>query len=615
MKFKKILFFILFIFLTKEIFASCCESSPCNSLNSCESSSCNTPCSISKNFWMPRAFVSYQEHDLYQMQHTHAYKSERKLNFSFITEYMQNFGQKCNSCKNLGSLPFWSGTNSLTVGRNDGRAQLDAYQLDMGNVAVDENGIAGTITLNPRVQHVGTDMSIYWVQHAEKHGFYFRMHAPLVALSITPNLSMNPVIDSSKELGFTQTSTGGSTYDYQFIDYSVPERRPANIVNAFYGGEANKNVLAGSITKAIQFDFGRVSSGKQTAIRLGDITATFGYNVFANEKGFAGIGFKFSCPTGNVPTAIYMLEPIVGRAGLWGVGAEVCASYQVWQDSLEDRRLTFSLEGEVLHLFSGRTPNMRSFDLKQNGPGSKYLLLQHYVAAYASSSPDVTVSQGGAVNPNYEIFFPLKIRPAINVTTLPVISKFSAEGSVAMMLDFVSHNWNTSLGGEFWGRANEKLCIDKRNSVALSLSNLNHFAVVGRQVSTYHVPGNTTTPNGTNVYAYFCEPLARINKSQDPVKLAGVLPGLTAPTELPEGIADGRLVENRIPENYKEALDIEGAAASRALTGKIFGQVGYTFKDHCYIPTIALIGGAEFTGKTNSAIQLWSIGLQAALNF
>jgi hypothetical protein len=612
MRNQKMLYFIAFLLNLASVLAGCCTFD-----TDCSEKKCNTSCSISKNFWMPRPFVSYQSHNLYQMAHAQPFKENRKLNFSFITEYMQNFGQKCNNCKNLGSLPFWSGTNSLTIGRNDGRAQLDAYQLGMGDVEVDENGIAGTITLNPRVQHMGTDMSIYWVENAQKDGFYFRVHAPLVAMSINPQLTMDPIIDRSTALGFTQTSTGGTSFDYQFLAYPVPERRPYSVLNAFHGGEAQKNILAGSLSKSIRMDFGRVIVGKATAIRLGDITASLGYNFFADEKGFVGVGFKFSCPTGNVPRALYMLEPIVGRAGLWGVGGEVCALYQVWENQEQTRRLTFSLEGELLHLFSGRTPNMRSFDLRRNGPGSKYLLVQHYVSVYASVSPNLDVSQNGDVNPNYEVFDANNLHTALNLTTLPVKSKFDVEGSVAMMLDFTCHNWNASLGAEVWGRSDEKLCIDRSMCTQLSLPNLNHYVVVGRQLSAYHVPGASAPAslNQDDIYTYLCEPYAQIGKMQNPAQLSGSYPGLNAPINLPEGIKDGRLSENRIPMDYNEALDIEGAASAHAITGKVFGQIGYTFKEHRYIPTIALIGGIEFTGKTNSAIQLWSTGLQVSLNF
>lgn len=582
---------------------------------------CDTKCSTSKNFWYPRSFSSYQYHDLFQMKHTHpSEKRDGKLNISFLTEYMQNFGQKCDSCKNLGAMPFWSGTNQLTIGNNDGRADLDAYQLGLGNVKVDENGIAGVIQLNPHVQIIGTDMMMYWVQKSEKHGLYFRLHAPVGGIRIAPRLTEPQVAEPDDRVSFTQIPSGGlPAFEYQFLDYPVPVRRYQSVSEAFYGGEICTGQFDGSLGKRLRLYFGRIAPDTQAIIRLADIAATLGYNVYVDENGWAGLGFKVSFPTGNVPQAFYMLEPIFGRAGLWGVGGEVTALYQCWENKAGNRRLTFSLQGEVEHLMHGRTPSMRSFDLKRNGKGSKYLLVQNYKATYASLSPDPAVSGSGLVNPNTEVFSPLYIDSAVNITTLPVFSNFSVEGAVAVMLDFAWNNWNFALGGEFWGRSRETLNIDMASAVDRGYENLNHFAVLGRQISSYHVPGNTLggIPN-VDIYTYLCEPLATIGKSQDAAILSGVYPTVQAPVTLPKGIKDARLAENRIPAQLSEALDIAGAEVSHAVTGKLFTHFGYNWADynyHNYSPSVALVAGVEFTNNTDNVIQLWSIGFQASLNF
>lgn len=600
-------------------------STDCN--ESCDTScekKCDTDCSISKNFWYPRSFSSYQYHDLFQMKHTHpSEKRDGKLNISFITEYMQNIDGKCNSCKNLGAMPFWSGTNQLTIGNNDGKADLDAYQLGFGNIQTDENGIGGIIQLNPRVQSIGCDMMMYWVEKSEERGMYFRLHAPLGGMRVTPRLTEIQPIVPDNNLSFSQVPAGGGeAFDYQFLDYPVPARRYETISDVFFGGLGGcdcSNQLDGSSVYGKQFglSYGRIAPDSVAIIRLADIAATLGYNVWADEKGWAGLGFKVSFPTGNRPQALYMLEPIYGRAGLWGVGGEVTALYQVWENDAGNRRLTLSLQGEVEHLMHGRTPSMRSFDLKQNGKGSKYLLVQDYIATYASFSPDSAIGDGGLIKPNSQVFEPLFLDIAINYTTLPVLSDFSVEGAVAVMADFAWDNWNFAVGGEFWGRSREKLCIDMASAVHMQALNLNNLAVVGRQLSAYHVPGNFDADENPDVdiYTYLCEPLAKIGQSQDAAILAGVYPHVSAPTTLPEGVKDARLSENRIPANLNDALDICGAEVSHAFTGKVFGHFGYNWKDCNYSPSLAIVAGAEFTNNTNNAVQLWSVGLQGSLNF
>lgn len=583
---------------------------------------CNTKCSTSKNFWYPRSFSSYQYHDLFQMKHTHpSNKRDGKLNLSFLPEYMQNFGGKCGSCKNLGALPFWSGTNQLTIGNNDGRADLDAYQLGLGNIKTDENGIGGVIQLNPLIQFAGVDMMMYWTEKVTERGMYFRVHAPVGAMMVTPKLTEPKPVEPIEAVSFTQTIQDGQEIEYQFLDYPTPDRRYNSISQAFYGGEYSTGEFEGSLGKRVKLFYGRIAPARQTVIRLADIAATVGYNFYADEKGFVGAGFKVSFPTGNVPQSLYMLEPIFGRAGLWGIGGELTGSYQVWENEACNRRLTVSLQSEVEHLIHGRAPNYRSFDLKLNGKGSKYLLVQNYKANYASQSPDPSISNPGGdpVNPNTQVFIPMYIDSAINITTVPVFSNFAVEGAVAVMLDFASDNWNIALGGEFWGRSGEKLCIDMASCVDRGYENLNNFAVLGRQLSSYHVPGNTlpgsANPNIDNIYTYLCEPAAQIGKSQNAAILGGVYPGLTKPTELPEGVKDATLAENRIPAKLDEALDIPGAAVSSAFTGKIFAHGGYNWKDNLYSPSVAVVVGAEFTNNTNNVVQLWSIGLQGSLNF
>ncbi len=533
--------------------SSAIQTSDCCSNASSVSGSCDN---TSKNTWQPHAFSNYALQDLIILQglnYSAGYKNWVNR-FGVATEYMQSFS---SSCKGLGAMPFWSGTNAMTIGNNTGKADFDAFQFGLGDVVVDvSTGVAGTITYSPKVQHVGTEILWYIMQNENKPGFYAKVKAPLGAMMIS-----NCLNETSIEL---QNETVNAPYPL------VPYRYQS-VSEAFHGGYYHQTPL---------FTFGRINCEKTTAIRLGDLTAVVGANFVANESGHFGVGFAVSCPTGNVPCAVYMLEPIFGRAGHWGVGGEIFAHYI---RELEQGSWSFWTQANVMHLFSGRKPSWRSFDLKANGKGSKYMLLQQY-----SFINDEGSMQARA------------IVPAINVTTLPVQSTFAVEGNLAMLLDYTKNNWNVSLGGEFWGRSGECLSIDccspsqYRDQEALDY-NLNQYAVVGRQIAVYNSSTNT-----------YCEPLATINKSQD--VYTGSIP--------PAGIEDAKLAKNRIPADYAQALDIAGAAAEHICTGKIMAEVGYTWADNCHVPHISVFGGVELTDKdTNHWQNLWSIGLQTSLQF
>jgi hypothetical protein len=528
----------------------------------CGVTQCCTGKAISKNTFLPRAFSSSSSREIIMRKPMYDDPIRDDWNGILTTavEFSQNFG--CNSDKNLGTMPFWSGSNVMTVGTNDGQSDLDAWQFGMGNVAS-----VGSIKLNPRVQQAGADLMLHFMQHLNSPGFYFKIKAPIGAMMIDPKMSMPVVVPSSSATGLWSM-------------YPAPDNRPATIAAAFAGGEATCKAFDGSFSNNVRLEYGKVSVCKSTVFRFADVSFSLGANVVKSEKAILGIGFKASAPTGNVAQAVEMLEPIFGHGGYWGVGGEVFGYYKLYEND-EDFILNLHWQGEVSHLAPGRT-SYRSFDLKQNGLGSKYLLLEYYHQNAAGA-----YVPGGFIT------------QAINITTLPVISKFSVEGSLALMIDGQCRNWDLGLGGEVWGRSCEQLSINTCKAIKnINAVNFNDFVVLGRQRS-----GLTTGGAIRNL----SEPLAFINKSQDQLTS-----GISAETAT---IKDATLSVNRIPINIDDALDVAGAAASRALTGKVFANLGYGWKEHNYQPHVSVFGSAEFTGSNNNALNMWAVGLQGSLNF
>lgn len=553
------------------------------------SGSCSNDCNpISKNLWQPHAFSNYGLQEILIMKGLDIDASEGDWlhRFGFATEYMQNFSN--NACNGLGAMPFWSGTNTMTIGNNDGKADLDAYQFGMGNVVVNENGVGGTITLSPNVQHVGTEFLLFGMQEKKECGLgiYYKIKAPLGAMMITSN-TCHSALDVCPG-GFTAGTYDCDPNSKQINGYFLPPM--------FYYPTLTAALQGGTYLNAPLYNYGQLACQKETVIRFGDLTLALGATFVAKENSLLAVGAKVSCPTGNVPTAAYILEPIFGKAGHWGVGAETFGHYS-WD---MDRRcgadkVNVWFQGEVMHLFNGRT-GFRSFDLKANGKGSKYLLLQHFRYYF-----------GQGEDPDF--WSPDVVQPAINVTTLPVVSSFGVEGNFAVMVDYIRDNWNLSLGGEFWGRSAESLsvlcCAPKTFGGFLNDSidfNLNNYAPIGRQVMNNA---------GTDVSTVYVEPLARINES---LPQYSFVPRGGA-GEVPTGLVNGLLPENRIPSDYNSALDICGAAADSIFTGKVLAELGYTWKEHCYVPNLSLFGGVEFAKSGSNWPRLWSVGLQGSLQF
>jgi hypothetical protein len=233
------------------------------------------------------------------------------------------------------------------------------------------------------------------------------------------------------------------------------------------------------------------------------------------------------------------------------------------------------LDGSVMHVFNAKIG--RSFDLLNNGAGSKYLLLARF-----DRPADGAIFQNQIIN-------------AVNITTIGITSSFAAEVNFALVFDFHWSNWSLAIGYEGWYRSCEKICIDCSCPGSVDY---NEYAVVGRQLQTTSL--SQTVP--------LCQPLATIYS---------VLPQQNTP-DTANGILDATYSINRIPSNIGEALDIQGQIARAVYTNKPFAQVQYTWLDSDYKPFLAISGGAEIpTGNhsKNSAVKFWNIGAQAGIAF
>jgi hypothetical protein len=559
---------------------------------------------ISINTFLTRSLSSYSLNDilLEKTLFISNPKSDSKRNTASLLSGNSEGFRANNSSKNIGSMPFWSGTNTMTIGNNDGKADVDAYQFGLGDIKVNKDGIGGIITLNPKIQLISSDIMLYLTQQQNTPGIFLKAHIPLGLLRVYSNASEEPVTNADNHLSFKQHTEdpNGTEISYQWTKYPVAGERPESLLAAWSGSIDNSNDIDENLPYPTLLQKGRITNYQiQSILGLTDMSISLGYNIIGKDNSLLGIGFKATFALGHYATAAHVLEPIFSQAGSYGLGAELMGYHQFLTDEKGINKVYLWVQGEILHFISGKFINYRSFDLKQNGPGSKYLLLQHYPAAYERNDNYI----------GYKEFVPSSIQPAINITTLPVISNISLEGSLAFMLDYHHGNYNFGIGTEFWGRSHEKLSIDMDLLISTHFSNLNNYAVLGRQIDSY-----TINEQPDIVNTYYCEPLARINKSQDPVRLVGTPPSVTTPPDLPDGIKDARLPENRLPSKFEEALDIKGAQARRSFSGTIFAQFGYTEIFNKMLGNVSVYTTVEINNQYTS-LGFWSIGFQGSFNF
>ncbi|MBM18049.1 MAG: hypothetical protein CL947_03210 [Epsilonproteobacteria bacterium] len=540
---------------------------------------------LGKNTWQPRPCSSYGYQDIVMMQPVYGsnyHHNQWQISCMLHPDYMQSFNTLCNNDCSLGIMPFWSQSNIMTIGNNgvsdtngytsiNGQvpilalpADVDGYQFGLGNAKT-----IGELSITPTIKHIGGNFMFYAVYNKPIQGFFLKVKAPLGAMISSLHVH-------EKNAQFEKN------IDEQWVSYPSPESRFNSLTDAWMGASIsassqNEITLKSRLHQSLTLEKGKLFCGKMTSIRLADIALSTGLTLSHSENNFLSFGIKATLPTGTIPLSTYIFEPIFGRAGHWGLGGEITSFYK-WQLA-ESKEFSIWMQTDFLHLFHGRSPNFRSFDLQQNGPGSKYLLTQFYFPSNTGRIPSF-------------------VTQAVNLTTLPVISSFDIEGSIACIINYDNNNWNYGLGIDFWGRSCEKITIDCCGLIKESSPNLNDFAVLGRQISE----------NSANIAEdlFYCEPRARINKSE---------PRRLVPNMYDNNIKDARLSENRIPQNFYEALDIAGASEPQSISYKYITYAGYTWKNNQYSPNLKLVGGVEIAKYGTFKLHSWSIGLQNSLNF
>ena len=463
-----------------------------------------------------------------------------------IGQYNRNF--KSSSATGIGAMPFWSGTNVMTVGNNAHGSvaagapyQLDSYQFGLGAQAT-----PGLVLLNPVLYSAGADFLFYVGAHQTEAGFFGKVNFAVGVASVNPQLD-------------EPTANTGVAYAASYMNVATVSAATSVIyptmTAAFKGG-----AVPGATSAFQGLNFGQIDGKQTSSAKFGDIDVAVGYNFLANDRSHLGVAVRFTGPTGNKPAGVYVLEPVWGNGGHWGLGGEVFGHATLWQGH-DDRCLELWGDIQVQHLF--KAAQVRSFDLTNNGAGSKYLL----VADFGTAGTTYT---GGAV------------QQLVNLSTLPTNSTVGAVVDMALMLQYNCNNWQFDLGYNFAGKTVEKLAITG------TLASL-QYVVLGHQDLT------TAASTASNkVDANF-----NMSKAANFAHAGGT-------TAL--GNATTNITGNT-------ALNVSGAAQAAGWSSKVFGQVAYRWNDSDYVPTLAVQGSGEFSTSGNNALNQWSVGVRGGFSF
>ncbi len=222
----------------------------------------------------------------------------------------------------------------------------------------------GSIFFHPRVENFIVDLGFYMGLDCWMQGLYVRLHAPFVHSRW--NLDTNCGNCVNIETGTTNENGTPKQFPLCYMGESATDTASTikqALSGFFFFGDMNTPWCAG------RFDFAR-----QVRNGLADIDVILGYNWINDDCYHFGTYIQAVCPTGKKRKNLYVFSPVVGNGKHFELGAGISAHTVLW--SGEDSNLALFLEGNVTHMFRSR--QCRFFDLIDNGPFSRYMLLKEF---------------------------------------------------------------------------------------------------------------------------------------------------------------------------------------------------------------------------------------------
>lgn len=473
-----------------------------------------------------------------------------------------------------------------------------------------------TICFHPLITSFVFDMQCYVGLDCLLEGLYLRLHMPVCHTKWNLNLS-----ECVEEKGTSAMPAG------YMAATNVPRNQlSCSFKEAITGYACNELKQQQPLTFGDMQDplqFGRIQ-GRRAESRLSDVQFVVGYNTLNGETYHAGLNARFSFPSGNRPDPKYFFNPIIGNGHHWAVGVGFTSHKLVWQSADKLDFTGFWLDANITHLFADE--QCRSYDFINN-PGSRYMLL-----SMISPVENADVYIGGVpIAQQYQ----RRLLPAINVTTLN--SKISMKAQVDLVakwsLQYCGVQYD--LGYNFWYRCAETLhsrgCIGsnlgfKGDAQVYGFVSVAAGDFVVNQPLPLNVTQHEATLSGGQGAGNFVPGFEFANKNADNPALAtdsngNVLNQLNGVDSAALMIPQQQISASNGPILITDdMIDVCSGLNPKALSHKIFGNIGYTWEQPniCVAPFLNLGAEVEWRCgcvKDNSAISQWGVWAKGGLSY
>lgn len=451
------------------------------------------------------------------------------------------------------------------------------------------------LCFDPKINNFILDFNFYFGLDYLLNGLYLRINAPVTQTSW--DLSMQEFI---KEQGVDFFPAG------YMSELSLSGTAVVQNAAAFLKGTATFGDMAEPLA------YGKIFQ-RQVESRIAELRVAMGWN-WTGDRHHLGVDFCFAVPTGTRPEGEFLFEPIAGNGKHWEVGGGLTAHYTFWSNEEETNDIGIYFDARVVHLCNAR--QKRSFDFRQNGFGSRYMLIEEM------TKPSQDLFLGSDTGPASPYQYRGFLAPAINYTTLNIRTSFGVQADTALTFLFRRQGLTFELGYDFFGRSGEQL--QWRDAFPSNM-----FAMKG-DAQLYGFDDTTSAPialaatqSGATLHAGQGGGNANFtNQNADaPINAAdsnGLLLQLTAADSATLGIPQATVNTSNPPVLLSDCdLNINGALLGSAISNALFFHISHVWQEKDdWSPFIGFGGETEWAcGNTPSTYSQWGIWAKGGVGF
>lgn len=299
------------------------------------------------------------------------------------------------------------------------------------------------ITCAPKISNFLFDFALF--HKINNCGGYIRAHLPLVF--------------THWDLEFDEKVLNRGTFNhiggYMSADLLLRENLLPN-AHAFFAG--NNTSIFGDMRSPLKY--GKIGCNKKKSTQLSDVEIEVGHNkFFCNDNHHLGISIRCVIPMSAMPLGDYLFAPMIGNGHHYELGFGISGHTTFYESPCNENSWALYTEAHFMHLLKG--PEIRSFDLKNNGILSRYMLLEELVEPQINELfVGTTFDSGGAViNPGIlaQVGYNRTLIPAINVLTFTSNVHIALQADIVLKCAYQGDYWGVDFGYNLWTRTKESV--------------------------------------------------------------------------------------------------------------------------------------------------------------